>query len=58
VVCATGSYCSSGACTCSLGLTNCNGVCVDTRVDASNCGSCGGICPGTQQCRGGRCVAL
>ena len=31
---------------CPSGTTNCNGNCVDLKLDARNCGSCGRRCPG------------
>jgi hypothetical protein len=39
------------------GLTRvvCNGQCVDPSSDASNCGSCGKVCPAGQPCTGGTC---
>ncbi len=33
----------------------CNGACVDTGFDASNCGSCGHACTATQRCANGVC---
>ena len=36
-----GQACSGGTCLCPAGTTNCNGDCVDTSVDARNCGGCG-----------------
>ncbi|MFN8627076.1 MAG: hypothetical protein U0587_13980 [Candidatus Binatia bacterium] len=42
---------------CSGGETLCNGICVDTPADPSNCGACGNECaPGTT-CQSGRCAA-
>jgi hypothetical protein len=37
--------------------TNCSGVCVNTRTNDNNCGSCGKRCRGSKVCRRGRCVA-
>jgi len=31
-------------------------ACVDTMTDEANCGACGTICPGADQCSRGRCV--
>ena len=30
--------------------------CVDTDTDADNCGSCGHVCTGSQECCDGECV--
>jgi hypothetical protein len=40
---------------CASGQTGCAGTCVDTRVDARNCGTCGTACPSGQACMAGRC---
>jgi hypothetical protein len=37
--------CVNGSCVCDNGFMLCNGNCVDTQNDASNCGSCGKVCP-------------
>ena len=29
----------------------------DTRIDPKNCGSCGNVCPGSEPCAAGKCVA-
>ncbi|MFN2549594.1 MAG: hypothetical protein ABR567_19400 [Myxococcales bacterium] len=44
--CPDGEVCLGGACvvSCASGLTQCNGACVDTRNDPSNCGGCGVSC--------------
>ena len=36
--------------------TVCDGVCVDTRTDSNNCGSCGNICVGGDTCQNGVCT--
>jgi hypothetical protein len=40
--------------TCDPGLTACNGACVDTQTDSTNCGGCGTTC--ALSCSGGQCV--
>ncbi len=42
---------------CPLGQRICNGTCVDTIVDANNCGGCGIICNLGEECRAGNCIA-
>jgi len=41
---------------CSNGQTSCNGRCVDTNSDTSNCGSCGNACASRQMCLLGMCL--
>ena len=41
---------------CGLGVVQCGGLCVDTRFDPQNCGSCGHACDPGQFCNIGRCV--
>lgn len=36
--------------------TDCDGVCVDTRVDSDNCGACGNACAVGQICDAGTCT--
>ena len=36
--------------------TVCAGVCVDTRTDSNNCGSCGNVCLGSDTCQNGVCT--
>ncbi|MBI5547351.1 MAG: hypothetical protein HY901_26000, partial [Deltaproteobacteria bacterium] len=62
--CPQGFWCQAGRCiegnppvACSQGLTECNGLCVDTAHDPLNCGTCGKSCPGTQVCASGTCLA-
>jgi hypothetical protein len=67
--CAKADQCSpSGECVegcdtaqgklCMTGKTCCQGLCLDTKTDALNCGSCGSACSvanGTPKCGGGNC---
>lgn len=46
--------CVSGVCQCREGFAVCDGVCVDLRTDASNCGACGNACDGNP-CGGFAC---
>src|SRR5688572_11416601 len=50
-----GSAGDGGKCQCAAGETCCDDICVDLRVDPSNCGSCGHGCPGTT-CGGSQCT--
>jgi hypothetical protein len=47
---------------CAVGLTMCNGACVQLRSDLNNCGACGAACtaatPSTAECIVGECVVL
>lgn len=45
-------------CTCTGGLTECNGACVDLQSSAQNCGACGRTCPGGQGCYAGQCPCV
>ncbi|MBN1605101.1 MAG: hypothetical protein JW940_00635 [Polyangiaceae bacterium] len=52
--------CSSGRCAddavcCTLGLTVCDGSCVDTATDSSNCSKCGVQCGAGLSCSNGGC---
>ncbi len=40
-----------------LPCTQCGDVCVDLKVDSSNCGACGAACGGGKVCTAGACVA-
>jgi hypothetical protein len=40
---------------CAPGLTACDGVCVDVRSDARNCGACRALCMPDHACCGGTC---
>jgi hypothetical protein len=42
--------------TCCNGLVSCNGACVDTKTDSSNCGRCGNACAADEDCRSGQCT--
>lgn len=42
--------------TCKGGITLCNAVSTDTRTDSANCGACGNVCSGGQQCSCGVCA--
>ena len=63
--CGAGMRCTDGACSlsCSTGLTECSGVCVNPNSDPANCGGCGSNC-NTQPnytkgyCEVGTCRAL
>ena len=39
---------------CPVGMSLCDGVCVNEQIDDANCGGCGIVCTG--QCTGGRCI--
>ena len=55
-VCAPGTTCSGGVCSCPAGTLLCNGACVDPGTDPANCGACGNACtPGTT-CSDGACA--
>ena len=57
--CATNQVCTSGACACRSGFTNCpmSGGCVNTNSDPRNCGSCGQQCGGaSNHCSMGSCT--
>ena len=57
--CAAGLHCKNGRCRSAPPTRNCGGQCVDTRIDASNCGGCGRACSAnhmaTVTCRRGVC---
>jgi hypothetical protein len=69
--CPDGVACIEGKCGCPSGMTDCNGTCVDTRIDDANCGTCGmqcidhqpeGVDPAPSHmlygCRAGMCTEL
>ena len=47
---------STGGAECLAGLEACDGECVNTSVDPTNCGFCGNYCPTGQRCESGFCV--
>jgi endo-1,3(4)-beta-glucanase len=47
---------SSSATSCSSGLLDCGGACVDPRLDAGHCGACGNACPAGLSCLSGACA--
>jgi hypothetical protein len=48
-----------GSCgSCSVGLINCGGNCVDLNTDADNCGVCSLQCSEGQVCLSGTCCSL
>lgn len=54
------NVCSDGFCpeVCAFPLVSCGNepsTCVDLRLDANHCGTCGKACPQGQQCEGGVC---
>ena len=48
--CDGGRSCQNGSCGCPSGQDFCGGACVDTETDAANCGSCGNVCSGGNDC--------
>ena len=48
---------SSSATSCSSGLQDCGGACVDPRLDAGNCGACGHACGAGTACVSGTCTS-
>jgi hypothetical protein len=55
--CKDGEVCSKGACAleCAGGATKCGDLCVDTQLDAANCGACGAACGADESCTQGAC---
>ena len=47
---------SGGGNQCPAGSAPCNGTCVNSAIDANNCGACGNVCGGTQTCANGVCI--
>src|SRR4051794_28929625 len=43
---------------CGIGLTRCNGACVDLSRDGANCGGCGKACGPNINCANGLCGAM
>jgi len=41
--------------TCSTGLTDCDGICVDTTSDAAHCGACNAACAAEFKCTDSQC---
>ena len=52
--CRNEEVCVNGSCLCRLGLERCDGVCVNTESDPTNCGACGMDCQG-DVCSEGEC---
>jgi hypothetical protein len=49
--------CNAGTCQCPVGTTLCNGNCVNTMTDGSNCAACGVACAGVGElCCNSTCV--
>ncbi len=46
-----------GSSGCPIGQSKCDGTCIDTTSDRSNCGTCGNSCLDGQYCAAGNCVA-
>lgn len=47
--------CQNGTCICPSGTTRCGDACVNTAIDARNCGSCGTRCQLNASCTAGIC---
>ncbi len=45
-------------CVCPTGLTDCDGICVDTSLNRNNCGMCGTICLPNEDCCHGSCARI
>ena len=55
--CGDGRVCRGGACACPTATPDrCGEACVDTRTDATNCGTCGTVCGAGSWCSDGRCA--
>jgi len=58
--CATGQFCSAGACRstseCTAPRMTCGSSCIDITTDVFNCGACSRRCGDGQTCVGSRCV--
>ena len=55
--CTGGQLCVSGTCQCPIYQSFCNGACIPTSGDPSNCGGCNIVCPPAQACSAGACSA-
>jgi hypothetical protein len=57
MACPADQFCSAGTCEleCASYLTECGGLCFDTRSDSENCGMCGNACPAGEVCSAGTC---
>jgi len=56
--CAAGQSCNvmTNACVCPGAATACGAACVNLATDATNCGTCGRACAGTEACVSGLCT--
>jgi hypothetical protein len=55
IACGANRRCVGVQCVCALGLTLCNGACLNLQTDRTNCGTCGHLCQGQKQCVTGLC---
>lgn len=53
-----GGDADDGGPACADGTTDCEGLCLDTRVDPDNCGACGSVCGDGYECAEGACVSI
>lgn len=54
--CSGGQICVKGSCECPSYQALCDGKCVPTSADPSNCGKCGNACEGATACSSGQCA--
>jgi hypothetical protein len=54
--CSGGQVCVKGSCECPSYQSLCDGKCVPTSADPSNCGKCGNACTGATACSSGQCT--
>lgn len=54
--CTGGQICVDGGCACPSYQSLCDGQCIPTSADPSNCGECGNACTGGTACSGGECT--
>jgi hypothetical protein len=54
--CSGGQICVKGSCQCPAYQSFCDGQCIPTSADPSNCGKCGNACTGATACSGGECT--